>query len=1181
LLTLDDQGNLYIADGSFVRKITTDGMMRHVAGASQGCNFGTVITDDVPAATACLGTVRAVAFDKAGNLLLSADNFFSGSQDTRIRKIRSDGMISTLAGPGAVSCRQGGGVSVDLVGPAQTVCPTNIFFSLGANANNDIVSALGTHVAIVSGRQTKWVGLEGSAAAANEGRIPSRDGNQMYVLNPIGKHDRTVDTRTGAILYQFGYDTAGLLQSIQDGDGNVTTIARDAGGNPTEIVGPYGHHTSLSLDANGYLASVGNPMGETHHMVYDDSGLLKTFQTPRGPASTFTFDVDGRLQKDQNAAGGFWQLDRTFLPNGAFEVAMTTAMGRLKRHHTDVALDDTKLRTSTLPDGSTHVARIGANGVFTVTDRDGTVTTTTTGPDPRFGMQAPMQNAFTVVLPSGLTLNRTASRTVSLSSPNDPLALATQTDAIAINGRTMTTSYDAVARQFTTTSPEGRTTTTRVDAQGRPTSLQIPGVAPVSYSYDPRGRVATVTQGSGADARSLTMGYGSDGFVQSITDALSRQIIYQRDPVGRVNVATQSGVGSVAFGYDTNGNISTLTPPGRPTHGFQYTPVDTLAEYAPPAASLPVFKTTYAYNADQQLATLTRPDGLSIALGYDNAGRLATKTPSPGGGDPVTYGYAPSSGRLASILSGGTSLTYAYDGRLLKQEAFSGLASGTVDHTYDSSFRVSGVSVNGSSVAVTYDNDSLLKQVGSLSLVRDAANGNVKGSTLGTITTVRGYDAFDNPASFSATASGAPLYSFTLSYDQLNRVSGKTEVLAGVTTNYVYGYDLGGRLQSVAQDGQVIRTYGYDPNGNRISVNGAAVASYDDQDRMLAYGAATYAYGANGELSSKTEAGAVTTYTYDVFGNLKSVALGNGTSIEYLVDGRSRRIGKKVNGAVVQTFIYDGQIRIVGEFDGAGVLVSRFVYAAGNAPEYFVKGGNTYRLLKDQVGSVRLVVNAATGSVAQRIDYDEWGNVVADSNPGLQPFGFAGGLYDRDTGLVRFGARDYDPHTGRWLRKDPIRFRGGDTNLYAYAAGNPVTLSDPLGLTIYWNGKDSWTDAPDGPGWTPYNPGGDNSSSGKEKPQPQPQQEPKPPTPWCPPQFITVPPIEDADIKSERYERFHPECLAFDAAKALLILGVEHLLTAGASSVVHAIGGVASFAGLAAEGYSAYVNCSYMDVRLK
>jgi RHS repeat-associated protein len=55
-------------------------------------------------------------------------------------------------------------------------------------------------------------------------------------------------------------------------------------------------------------------------------------------------------------------------------------------------------------------------------------------------------------------------------------------------------------------------------------------------------------------------------------------------------------------------------------------------------------------------------------------------------------------------------------------------------------------------------------------------------------------------------------------------------------------------------------------------------------------------------------------------------------------------------------------------------------------------------------------------------------------------------LQDRDTGLVRFGARDYDPQVGRWASKDPIRFAGADTNLYAYCHSNPVDCIDPSGL---------------------------------------------------------------------------------------------------------------------------------------
>ncbi len=114
-------------------------------------------------------------------------------------------------------------------------------------------------------------------------------------------------------------------------------------------------------------------------------------------------------------------------------------------------------------------------------------------------------------------------------------------------------------------------------------------------------------------------------------------------------------------------------------------------------------------------------------------------------------------------------------------------------------------------------------------------------------------------------------------------------------------------------------------------------------------------------------------------------------------------------------------------------------------PDLMIKGGLTYRIISDHLGSPRLVVNSSDGTVVQRMSFDEFGNILEDSNPGFQPFGFAGGLYDQDTKLVRFGARDYSSVDGRWTSKDPIRFRGG-TNIYVYVENDPINLTDPNGL---------------------------------------------------------------------------------------------------------------------------------------
>jgi RHS repeat-associated protein len=253
-------------------------------------------------------------------------------------------------------------------------------------------------------------------------------------------------------------------------------------------------------------------------------------------------------------------------------------------------------------------------------------------------------------------------------------------------------------------------------------------------------------------------------------------------------------------------------------------------------------------------------------------------------------------------------------------------------------------------------------------------------------------------------------------------------------------------LVSMNRNG-VTTTWTYDDNGNRTHENGQAIASHDEQDRLLSYRGASYEYTENGELKSKTESGVSTTYNYDELGNLLKVTLPGDVVVDYIIDGRNRRIGKTVNGTLTQGFLYQDQLNPIAELDGSGNVVTRFIYADKiNVPAYMIRDGRSYRIISDHLGSPRLVIDSQTGEVAQRISYDVWGNITEDTNPGFQPFGFAGGIYDQHTGLVRFGARDYDPVTARWTAKDPIGFAGGQANLYSYLLDDPVNWIDPYGL---------------------------------------------------------------------------------------------------------------------------------------
>lgn len=286
----------------------------------------------------------------------------------------------------------------------------------------------------------------------------------------------------------------------------------------------------------------------------------------------------------------------------------------------------------------------------------------------------------------------------------------------------------------------------------------------------------------------------------------------------------------------------------------------------------------------------------------------------------------------------------------------------------------------------------------------------------------------------------------------MGRITQKNETIEGSSTSTVYVYDDSGRLDQVIVGGIVTFDYQYDNNDNRTHVNGVLLGTYDEQDRLNSYEDNTYSYNDDGQLVSKTHqpSSDVTTYNYDNLGNLVSVNLPATNTVEYVVDGRNRRIGKKLDGTLVQGFLYADQLNPIAELDSQGNLVSRFIYADKiNVPAYMIKNGDTYRIVSDHLGSPRLVINLSDGSITQRIDYDEWGNVINDTNPGFQPFGFAGGLYDQDTRLVRFGARDYDPEIGRWTSKDPILFNGGPVNLFGYSVNDPVNYIDTNGNVAF------------------------------------------------------------------------------------------------------------------------------------
>ena len=135
----------------------------------------------------------------------------------------------------------------------------------------------------------------------------------------------------------------------------------------------------------------------------------------------------------------------------------------------------------------------------------------------------------------------------------------------------------------------------------------------------------------------------SDGYLATLTDALSRTTSFQNDALGRVTKETRPDSQDTLFAYDGTSLMTQLTPPEKPTHGMSYDSVGLLETYTPPTLSLvPNVATTYTYDASRRRTATTLPDGRVVNRVYDSAGRLfRTELPAAEGVIQRTYDTAP------------------------------------------------------------------------------------------------------------------------------------------------------------------------------------------------------------------------------------------------------------------------------------------------------------------------------------------------------------------------------------------------------------------------------------------------------------------------------------------------------------------------------------------------------------
>jgi RHS repeat-associated protein len=1062
-------GTVYVADRNNHRlyEVAPNGIInRRIASPSPGSQ-GPVYVDGLPGRNARVFNVTNLAVSPSGEPYFTANMYWQPQNfDAGIFVLGKDKRVYRVAG--------GSRLEAVFQSYYTGAPPRGIFMTNPANFELEL------------GPQGLYVGAGGfvdrlavppptlSNVLATDMLVASDENAEVYVFDGAGRHKDTRHAGTGAVMHRFTYDARGLLSTIVDSDGNQTLIERDTNGAPLAIQSPYGQRTLLSLDEHGHLSEVTDPLGSSISLTTSPDGLLQSLTDARGGITSMQYDSLGRLTSQLRPNQGQQQL-LAFGNRSSWRLDFVTAEGRTTRYRQDQTPEG-EIFTSTFADQTTATSRYDQNAArWVTTAKDGTVSAVRESSDPRFGFTRAIRET-TLTLPSGLSYKVETTRAVTGSQiAQDPFNYLSENLTFRVNGNAWSEAYSPGTRTRSLSSPEGRQVTVREDEIGRVTQQVLTGQQAVNYAYDADGRLETITQGSRVTRLAYTNAGGpTDGYLESVTNALGERVLYDRDARGRSVIERYADNAQMSIGWDANDNMLSLTPPGKPAHTQTYTAMDEVETSTPPLLpGIPEPQTTFAYDLDGNITREERPDGTVRTMAYDSAGRPELLTLPTG---TIAYAYYPNTncpgcapGSLMSVTGpGAIAFDIEYDGQLVLATNWSGAVDGSLRFAHDNNFRIIRETASGAGADQTfhygYDRDGLQTCASPTNCTSPGADAlrftynqasQPATSTLGSLSTSYTYNTFGEPATANATYASAPLLSLTYDNtagprDAIGRIRSKTETAQGVTTSWVYGYDTRGRLTTVTKNGTLAATYGYDENGNRTTRTtpaGTVVAVHDDQDRLMSLGALAFSYQESGELESKldTGSGALTSYVYDALGNLLSVTLPDERQIRYQVDGRGRRVGKQVDGAQLRGFLYRDQLRIAAELDGTGQIVSQFVYIGTNhSPDALRRGGVTYRLLKDQLGSVRLVVNVTTGQVVQALEYDEFGVVLTDTNPGFQPFGFAGGIYDGDTGLVRFGSRDYDPLTGRWTAKDPSGPSGG-VNLYAYVGNNPVSETDPTG----------------------------------------------------------------------------------------------------------------------------------------
>jgi RHS repeat-associated protein len=492
----------------------------------------------------------------------------------------------------------------------------------------------------------------------------------------------SIDGPGGTRLWTLNYDADGRVVSLTDGTGRTTAVSSNVNARSTIVTSPSGRLTTLTTyGADGYPATVEEAF-DGHSRVtsyqYDSEGRVIRTTKPLGRVETLTYDAAGNLTSRTTPKNETW----TYAYNALNELTMTTAPdGSVNESYVYDALGN--LTSATLRNGSVVAYTNDSRGLpVTLSDSFGSTV---------LAYDADQQIVSATDSAGGIT-RRTYDGSGHLLSVQNPAGETTSMvwDAVGhlvessvANGTSYTLTYDALGRSTSLTDTGGRTSTYQYDAADRiVTSVDRMNLATV-YTYDADGNLATRSFADGdiesykvdavgrlvsASNSGTTVEFGYNDADDRVSERTSGSngvalpdvtLAYTTDPDGhRTGVSGPSG--SIAYGYDSNGRLSTV----RDDIGGLF---------------------SLTFDAANRLTGLSRPNGVNDALAYRES-LLASRNASLGGALRARTDYTLDLlGRRATLtdLDGSHSFTYDLANRLTSATHPSASGLPTESFTYD------------------------------------------------------------------------------------------------------------------------------------------------------------------------------------------------------------------------------------------------------------------------------------------------------------------------------------------------------------------------------------------------------------------------------------------------------------------------------------------------------------------